>query len=94
MADKKPSVEQQKAEKEILLFKKVFSGPDGDLVLKSLMAEFHMLNGTFSDSPYNMYFREGERNVVKTIIAKLDMDMVQFKKLYTDTQDEYSMEGA
>ena len=90
--DKKPSKKEAQQEKLILQFKRVFSGADGEAVLRALMAEFHIIDGTFSENSNRMYFREGERNVVKTIMEKVDIDMGKFRQLFQETQDDYSME--
>jgi len=54
--------------------KKVFSGPDGEQVLQILCTEHHVLDGTYSEDPNKMYFREGERSVVKSILARIELD--------------------
>jgi len=64
---------EQEAAKTIL-FKKVFSGPDGEQVLQILCTEHHVLDGTYSEDPNKMYFREGERSVVKSILARIELD--------------------
>jgi len=83
---------EKEQERLILLFKKVFSGPDGEAVLRALMAEFHIIDGTFSENSNKMYFKEGQRSVVNLIMEKIDIDMVKFREMFQKTQDEYSME--
>ena len=90
--DKKQDKQQAKQEHTLLLFKKVFSGPEGEEVLRALMAEFHIIDGTFTENPQRMAFREGQRSVVTLIMEKVDIDMVKYRELFQKTQDDYSME--
>ena len=53
------------------LFEKVFSSPDGQKVLRMLMAENSFCNTTFeAGDPYTSAFYEGKRSVVASIIQR------------------------
>lgn len=55
-------------------YHKVFSGPEGELVLSDLMKTHYMLGSTFDGDTTKIIFREGERNVVLRILKLLKMD--------------------
>lgn len=52
------------------LFEKVFSTPDGQKVLRMLMAENNFIGTTFDGDPYLSAFYEGKRSVVASIIQR------------------------
>ena len=79
-----------KTEKVIKNLKEIFSGPQGDEALQFLMARFHVINGTYSDNPNQMYFREGQRAVVLEIIEMVGIDLNKYNDLFSKTQDEFS----
>jgi hypothetical protein len=67
--------------KIIQLYQKVFSGPDGKKVLEDLMRTHHYLGSTFGGKVENeIYFKEGERNVVLRILALLKLDVKQIQE--------------
>jgi hypothetical protein len=57
--------------KKLEMYRKVFSGPDGEWVLNDLMSAHSMLNSTFNGNVRDMLLREGERNVVLRILTIL-----------------------
>lgn len=60
----------------VLLYKKVFSSPEGKEVLIDLMNRNYVLNPTLGELR-----REGRREAILEILATTNVDMVQFDKL-------------
>jgi len=62
-------------------YKRLFSGPDGEAVLKDLLKFGHFTQPTFvAGSPCESSFNEGKRRVVLRILSFLnrkDLDIVQ-----------------
>lgn len=73
MENKQSELAEKEAEISAL-FKRVFCTPEGEQVLKILAIENHILDGTYSDEPHKMYFREGQRLVVKDILRRIEVD--------------------
>lgn len=66
---------------KISAYKRVFSGLDGELVLKDLMATHSVMTSTFVSKDVNeMLIKEGERNVVLRILKLLNIDEAQLKE--------------
>lgn len=73
-------------------YKKLFSTPDGKVVLKDLMKSCHFLEMSTGVDANDTYFRLGERSVVMRILEILDMDLDKLREvsneLYTFEEDE------
>lgn len=66
---------------KVSAYKRVFSGLDGEIVLKDLMAAHSVMNSTFVSKDVNeMLLKEGERNVVLRILKLLNIDEAQLKE--------------
>jgi hypothetical protein len=65
----------------IKLFKKVFENKDGEAVLEQLMGNCHVLDGTFSEDPYKMYYNEGRRSVIFEILTMINTDVIKYRKM-------------
>ena len=57
----------------LIAYRQVFATEYGQKLLNDLTKRF-MLRSSMSDNPVVMAFREGERNVVLTILAALNID--------------------
>lgn len=77
---------KKKAEERIVdlavAYKNIFSSPQGEMVLYDLMNRGHILQSSFGKnlSPHDIFFREGERNVVLQILSMLDLDVQRLKE--------------
>ena len=58
----------------ISAYKNIFESQQGKEVLADLMQVHNMLNSTHSPSVHDIYFKEGERNVVLRILSILKTD--------------------
>ena len=80
-----PEEHKQRLEREQLgrSYKKVFSGPDGDLVLRDLVKMTHVYGITFNAHNQKLQdFAEGERNIGNYILVKIEMqDREKIKQL-------------
>lgn len=63
----------------LIAYRQVFSTEQGEKVLNDLVKRF-MLRSSMHDTPTVMAFREGERNIVLTILAALNIDENQLKE--------------
>lgn len=84
--------EQEQKKLAILAsYQKVFSGPDGVAVLEDLMRTHHYNGTTFGgkeDKGHEIYFREGERNVVLRIQSLLKLDLLKLReRMENESQD-------
>jgi hypothetical protein len=70
-------------------YKKVFDNPDGEFVIKDLMTRFNVIGGTYSESPNQMYFREGERSAVRFIMDTVEMDEQRYKEIVKETTIDF-----
>jgi len=63
-------------------YQKVFRGPDGERVLYDLMSKHWILSSTKvqDTDPYELAFREGERNVVLRIMSLLKVNPEQLRE--------------
>lgn len=61
-------------------YQKVFSSGEGHRVLLDLLKQHYMMESTFHSNPNEMYFREGERNVVLRILHLLKIDARELYK--------------
>jgi len=89
------SEQELAAEKEAdvcSLFKRVFAGPDGERVLAILSKDCHLLDTSFRENPNAMYFVEGERNVIRNILKRLEIDeqlsLKRLRKYYDENLNE------
>jgi hypothetical protein len=85
------SEQLKRAEKQVSLYdlyKKVFSGPDGEAVLMDMMKAHHCLGTTFDGDVNKMLVREGERNAVLRLLSILKTDVQKFRERI----DEYARE--
>lgn len=73
-ADKRQAKIAKKAVEKIQLYKKIFSGPDGALVLEDLMAAHGMMGPTYNGNVRDMLIKEGERQVVLRILKYLNVN--------------------
>lgn len=60
---------------QALLFKKVFSGPDGERVLQHLITEMGVLQPTFNADPYQHAHAAGKREAILFILAMVDFNV-------------------
>jgi hypothetical protein len=81
--------DKQKQLDIVLKYKRIFDSEEGKAVLLDLMEKFHVYGGTYTPDPYNMYFREGERSVVRHIISAVDMDYEAFRKTLKEIEEEF-----
>lgn len=78
----------KQAIKTFTAYKKTFSGPDGELVLKDLMREGNFLGTTFvAGDPYHSAYSEGARSLVVRIIEQLGMDLEEYLNRMEITQE-------
>lgn len=56
-------------------YQNIFKSPEGEMVLKDLMAAHGILTNTYNGDVNNMLLKEGERNVVLRILSILKIDM-------------------
>ena len=90
MADSK--LEQQELDR-VARYKRLFSDNDGKEVLKDLMSRYNVVQGTYSQDPYKMYFREGQRSVIMDLIEILDVDVIKYRDLLSEiseSQNEFT----
>lgn len=71
----------EEVNKLVETYKRVFSGPDGETVLKDLLKFGHFLQPTFvAESPCETSYNEGKRRVILRILSFLnrkDLDLIQ-----------------
>lgn len=70
-------------------YKKVFAGPDGDIVLHDLMKKAGVLDPIYTDDVNQMLVREGARQFVLRILKDLHINVEQFR----ERVDEYAREN-
>ena len=80
--------QEQKSEDAVIKFKKVFGTPEGEEVLKLLFQQF-MAPGTFCENPNQMYFKEGQRDVVRLIMNNVDIDLEKQRKLFNEYTNDF-----
>lgn len=56
-------------------YQNIFKSPEGELVLKDLMAAHGILTNTYNGDVNTMLFKEGERNVILRILNILKIDI-------------------
>lgn len=56
-------------------YQNIFKSPEGEMVLKDLMAAHGILTNTYNGDVNNMLLKEGERNVVLRILSILKIDI-------------------
>jgi len=61
-------------------YKKVFSGPEGKLVLEDMMANHGMMAPMYKGNVKDMLIKEGERNAVLRILTILNVDITALKE--------------
>lgn len=64
-------------------YQKIFGSPEGKAVLEDLMRTHHCLGSTFggtNDKGHEIYFREGERNVVLRVQSILSTDLSKLRE--------------
>jgi hypothetical protein len=81
----------QKQLATIASYQKVFASPEGKAVLEDLMRTHHCQGSTFggaNDKGHEIFFREGERNVVLRIQSFLNLDLLKLKeRMENESQD-------
>ena len=82
------SEQDKKAEESAIKFKKLFGTEEGKEVLDLLFSQF-VASGTYSEDPYLMYFREGQRDVVRFIMNQVDIDLEKQRKQYEDYTNDF-----
>jgi len=45
------------------------------------MGNCHVLDGTFSEDPYKMYYNEGRRSVIFEILTMINTDVIKYRKM-------------
>lgn len=70
----------------IQAYQKVFGGPNGKIVMDDLMRVHGMMNSSFTGKGIDgeIYFKEGERNVVLRILAYLKLDVNKLQERIED----------
>lgn len=69
-------------------YQKVFSSPEGQLVLKDMEMAHHMNTSSFDENTSKMAFKEGERNVVLRIKVIMTRDLKQVSERMSHVQEE------
>lgn len=87
---KKLSQEAEKARSLLIDYKAVFRTPEGERVMKDLMANNYILGNIFDKDPMVMAFRAGERQAILSILDKLGMDPEEFAKTYDEQYGDES----
>jgi hypothetical protein len=65
-------IEPEDIEEQLRLdFEKTFGTESGDRVLNHMIGRFAFATTTYDDSPYMMYFKEGQRTTVLYILSQL-----------------------
>ena len=82
-------IQNQKQLDLVLKYKRVFDSEDARAVLLDLMETFNIFGGTYSSDPNAMYFKEGERSVVRYIMGKIDMDYEEFRKAIKELEEDF-----
>jgi len=87
--DKQSKSRVSKAIKVNASYKKAFSGPDGETVLKDLLVSTGFDTTTFvAHDPYSSAYNEGRRSIVLQILRMVDIDPKRYRQLYEITEDE------
>lgn len=71
----------QKKRNKVILYKKIFSSPDGEKVLQDLAKTFFVFNSVMSNDPYETAYNEGARSVVLRILKTINMTEKQLDAL-------------
>ena len=72
----------------VKLYMRVFETEDGIKVLKNLMKDCNVMNGTYNGDPHIMYYNEGRRSVVFDILKVLHINLARFKELNEELEEE------
>ena len=75
-------------EQVAILYQKVFSSEEGEKVLKDLIS-LYCHNGTFNKDPNLMYFKEGQRSVIRDILSLVDIDIDRARELNKDILNDF-----
>ncbi len=89
MDNKKNKKDPNAKEKAIIQkFKRVFSGSEGEEVIKELMKKNFVLDSSFTSDPYRTAFNEGRRSLIMDILYILQIDEKKYFDLIEDSRDE------
>lgn len=70
-------------------YKRVFDGPDGELVLAHLAKVSYVFTSTFVQGDTHMTaMNEGQRRLVLSIMRQLNIDFKRLQELSQEIQDE------
>ncbi len=61
-------------------YQRTFNSEQGQRVLYDLMNEHYFLRSSFDQNPYEMAFREGQKNVILRIMTILKLDLGKIKE--------------
>jgi len=85
----KAAIDQNKKTKnKIDRYKRVFSSEDGSLILSDLMREFHFYSTTAGSTPEEIYFNEGQRSVIISLLEMVNVDTDKYSKHIQTIQKE------
>ena len=79
---------EEKTKRISMAYSRLFETEDGKTVLKDLMENFSVMDGTYCKDPNEMYFREGGRAVVEHIIKAIKYDPFKTQELKDEIEDE------
>ena len=72
----------------VKLYMRVFETEDGIKVLKNLMKDCNVMEGTYRTDANAMYYYEGRRSVVYDILKVLHINLAKFKELNEEMEEE------
>lgn len=78
----------RKSEKVNVAYKQVFSGADGEEVIKDLISLAGLMSSTESLDHAKLAFREGQRDIIFRILHAVDMDISEYIKKLREVKSE------
>lgn len=76
----------------IIAYKSVFGSDLGQQVLADMCESAFVLHGTFSDNPYEMAHKEGQREVVLRILTTLELEPSRVRELIQKEMNDESID--
>lgn len=61
-------------------YQRTFNSEHGQRVLYDMMNEHYFMRSSFDPNPYEMAFREGQKNVILRVMTILKLDLVKIKE--------------
>lgn len=85
--------QDQKEIDKINMYKRVFNGEDGKVILRDLLRSGNFFTGTFNPCVASMSFEEGRRSIVMEILRTTQIDLETVIEQMNHIQSEENVYG-